>query len=186
MLRRIKTFAAWDDSRISTLAGIMRWRTAEPGHVLMEEGKTITEVIFIRQGSCCATKTIQVNGKRHVVRLGSLGKFDYFGEEAILLEPDTDGVHTYRLSSYTVVAETKMQVASFTMYDAQIKFKEELALSPMTQLAVRPTRVLRTFHENAVKEYWTKYRDSIAHELYPESTKKKKEAVLGTDKPRWH
>ena len=183
MLRKIRAFEYWDENKVKTVAGIMTWKSATAGTILMEEGSVVKELCFIRSGKCKAFKNVKSNGVLERVDIGELGKFDYFGEEAVLLEAEL-GSATHRKSSYTVEAVTDIQLASFTMYDAQVKFKEDMVLSEVTELAVRPNRIIRRYNENRLKEVWDKYRDDVVKHLYDNPTEQVLPANLAS-RPRW-
>lgn len=182
LLRKVPTFARWPEEKFKSASGVLQWKQVPAGTVLMEEGVVMQELAIIREGQCTAYMHIPIDGRQQRVDIGNFKCFEYFGEEALLMDDQLLPTKP-RKSSYGVVAKTDVKLACFTMYDAQVKMKEYLTPSAVTLLALRPNRVMRQYHDNMERAAWEEYCAKVVKGLYPVTQEPLPKDI--TERRRW-
>lgn len=197
-LRKVEMLNEFTPPALKSLAQVVEWKRFKPGAIIQQQGSPVKNFYFIRSGECTVLRSmVQILKRKEIhVKIGTLSKYDYFGEEGVSSISLDGGVSTYVSDAAiaTIMASKdggEVEVGVMTCYDAKVKISL-IAQNPLHSKS--DGEVARIHQEMIARRAWEKQKkrffDDFAREknIDPNMTAdkwKRVQASAGRRKRAW-
>ena len=198
-LRKVEMLSEFTPPALKSLAQVVEWKRFQPGAIIQQQGTPVKNFYLIRSGEIAVLRTmVQVVKRKEVqVKIGTLRKYDYFGEEGVAsISLDGGGTTGYVSDAAvaTIMASKdggEVEVGVMTCYDAKVK----ISLIAQNPLHFKTDGEVARLHQELIaRRAWEKQKkrffDDFAREknIDPNMTAdkwKKVQASAGRRKRAW-